>query len=336
MTKGLICSKSRIAKRNLTIPRPELVSGHMTVNLAINVQQALTDHHATVHCWLDSMVALYWINEQGDCRQFVANRVEKIRQHGDVIWHQVPSSENPADIGSQGGKVNANRLWQKGPKWLSNRNEWPVQRVLEPTPDSQSETKVAKEIFKAAVVVDDMLDRLLEKYSLPKVLRIGAWIHRFISNCRRKTREREFGPINSRAVTQQREWWIRRAHNWHKAAKDDVRFQADEERLNLQENNLEILECRGRIVGEYPVYVPDFHLFTSRLVREAHLSTLHGKVAMTMTKVREHYWVPRLRSLVKKIRSGCHGCKRFRATAYQARLLETYRPRERKALHHSR
>ena len=250
------------------------------------------------------------INEQGDYRQFVANRVEKIR---DVIWHHVPLSENPADIGSRGGKVNAKRLWQKGPKWLSNPNEWPVQRVLEPTPDSQSETKVVKEFFKAAVVVDDMLDGLLEKYSLPKVLCNRE--HRFIRSCSRKTREREFGPINSRAVQQQREWWIRRAQ---KAVKDDVRFQADEERLNLQENRMEILECRGRIVGEYPVYLQDFHPFTSWLVREAHLSTLHGGVAMTMAKVREHYWVPRLLSLVKKIRSDCHGCKRFRATAYQA------------------
>ncbi|CAB4026469.1 Hypothetical predicted protein, partial [Paramuricea clavata] len=57
-------SKSRIAKRNLSIPRLELISGNMTVNLATNIQQALTTHPATVHCWLDSTVALYWINDQ--------------------------------------------------------------------------------------------------------------------------------------------------------------------------------------------------------------------------------------------------------------------------------
>ena len=38
---------------------------------------------------------------------------------------------------------------------------------------------------------------------------------------------------------------------------------------------------------------------------------------MTMAKVRERYWVPRLRRSVKKIRSDCNGCKRFRAKAYQ-------------------
>ena len=36
---------------------------------------------------------------------------------------------------------------------------------------------------------------------------------------------------------------------------------------------------------------------------------------MTMAKVREEHWVPRLRRLVKRIVKGCPGCKRFQATA---------------------
>ena len=146
---------------------------------------------------------------------------------------------------------------------------------------------------------------------------LGAWVRRFILNCKRQLaeRERERGPINSREVQQQREWWIRRAQD---AVKHDARYLADRERLNLQENKLGILECRGRIIGEYPIYIPDFHPFALSLIREAHLSTLHGGVSITMAKVREHYWVPRLRRLVKNIRSHCNGCKRFRAKAYQA------------------
>jgi hypothetical protein len=68
VTQGLVCSKSRIAKQTLTISRLELILGHMTVNLATNVQQAPTTHPATVHCWLDSTLALYWINDQGEYR----------------------------------------------------------------------------------------------------------------------------------------------------------------------------------------------------------------------------------------------------------------------------
>jgi hypothetical protein len=129
-------------------------------------------------------VALYWINDQGEYRQFVANRVQKIRQHENVTWHHVPTAENPADIGSRGGKVSGNTLWKEGPSWLSNPAEWPVQRVLESTADSKSEAKVIKEIFKAAHIEEDIMDPLLDTYPLPKVLRIGAGIRRFILNCK--------------------------------------------------------------------------------------------------------------------------------------------------------
>ena len=106
-TQALVCAKSRLAKRNLTIPRLELVAGHMAINLATNVQAALNTYpvQLPVHCWLDSTVALYWIHGQGEYRQFVSNRVHKIQQHQNVKWHHVPTSENPADLGSRGGSV---------------------------------------------------------------------------------------------------------------------------------------------------------------------------------------------------------------------------------------
>ena len=82
--QGLITAKSRLAKQNLTIPRLELVAGLMATNLAVNVQEALSDYHPPIYCWLDSTVALYWVNGRGEYRQFVANRVQKIKQHQDM------------------------------------------------------------------------------------------------------------------------------------------------------------------------------------------------------------------------------------------------------------
>ena len=42
---------------------------------------------------------------------------------------------------------------------------------------------------------------------------------------------------------------------------------------------------------------------------------------MTMSKVRERHWVPRLRRLAKQVRSNCHGCRRFQAKAFSAPAL---------------
>ena len=232
----------------------------MTVNLITNVRQAVTDYEAPIHRWLDSTVVLYWINNQGEFRQFVANRVQTIRRHENVIWHYVPTGENPVDVGSWGGNINHNDLWKHGPPWLSDPAQWLAQGVLESTPESQAEAKVVREIFKVAIVKEYVLDQLLQKHSLLKVLRITAWVRRFIANCKRETVERKTAHMDSHEVREQREWWIRRAQN---TVKDDQQFHVNRKQLNRQENNVGILECRGLIIGEYPVYIPDIHPFAS-------------------------------------------------------------------------
>ena len=69
-----------------------------------------------------------------------------------------------------------------------------------------------------------------------------------------------------------------------------------------------------RIPGDYPIYLLDSHPFTEKLTMVSHQATLHGGVGLTPTKVRERYWVPRLRRLAKVIKK-CYGCKRFQAVA---------------------
>ena len=297
VTQGLVCAKSRIATRNLTIPRLELVAGHMTVNLVSNVARVLSDFQVETHCWLDSTVALFWIRGKGEYRQFVANRVQKVQQHEKVVWHHVP-----------------NHLWREGSTWLSNRSEWPADVALEATAETRAETKVKREILAVTSVERDEFDQLLDRYDLFKVLRIVAWIQRFISNCRAKPGERASSPLVTEEIQRTKSWWIKRAQL---VARQDSRFEADQLHLNLQPNDEGILECRGRIHGEFPIYLPDNHPFTSSLVPQAHVLTLLGGVGMTMAKIREHHWVSRLRQLVKKIRSKCQSCKRFQTKAFQ-------------------
>lgn len=315
MTQKLVCAKSRLAKRNLTIPRLELVAGHMAVNLVANVRTALDKYPVKVYCWLDSTVALYWILGQGAYRQFVANRVHKIHQHPDVQWHHVPTAENPADLGSRGGSVVNVELWQCGPKWLADPMEWPEKKKLESSAETKVEAKVIKDVLGAAIPVQDSFDQLLSKHDLWKVLRIGAWVRRFIHNCKLTAVTRESGPLTTIDVENQKTWWIRRAQ---RDTQNKAHYVKDQLQLNLQLNQQQVLECRGRIQGEYPIYLSDDHPFTSKLVHQAHLATLHGGVGLTMAKVRERYWVPRLRRLVKKVRGKCWGCKRFHTKAFQS------------------
>ena len=92
VNQGLVAV--RLAKKGLTIPRLELVSGYMAVNLLTNVTEALKGFLLTAkYCSLDSTVALYWIKSPGEYKQFVSNRVQKIQSHSEVIWRHVGTTK---------------------------------------------------------------------------------------------------------------------------------------------------------------------------------------------------------------------------------------------------
>ena len=318
-TQGLVCSKSRLAKRNLSIPRLELVAGHMAVNLLTNVEKEIDQSVvSSVHCWSDSTVALYWINGKGDYRQFVANRVAKIQSHTRVEWHHVPTKQNPADVGSRGGSVLENNLWSDGPEWLKDPTKWPPKQVLEATREVEEEKRTTKNLQALTTieqpVISDVFEELLGKFPLRKVLRICVWINRFVKSCRVSSDNRKTGPLTSGEVEDSELWWIKRTQ---KEAKKDPEFEDIQLQLNIQSNESGVLECRGRIEGDYPMYLPRESIFTKKVIERAHLATLHGGVAMTMAKVRERFWVPKLRRLVKQVRKACYGCVRIRARAFE-------------------
>ena len=77
----LVASKTRIAPlKQLTIPRLELMSAKILVTLMSAVKAALKSqvNIDSVHYWLDSQTALYWINDSSEWKQFVQHRVNEI------------------------------------------------------------------------------------------------------------------------------------------------------------------------------------------------------------------------------------------------------------------
>ena len=85
-TQGLVCAKARLAKQNLTIPRLELVAGHMAVYLVTNVEATVGVEKVTGSALLAGLYSSLVLDQRsGRYRQFVANRVKKIREHERVI-----------------------------------------------------------------------------------------------------------------------------------------------------------------------------------------------------------------------------------------------------------
>ena len=127
-TQRLVAAKGRLAKQGLTVPRLELISAHMATNLVTNLQNTLTDLiNPRVYAWLDSTVALHWILGNGQYKQFIANRVNKIHQRPEIEWRHVPTRDNPAALASRGGGTT--KLWWNGPEWLSDQDNWPIKQL---------------------------------------------------------------------------------------------------------------------------------------------------------------------------------------------------------------
>ena len=152
-----------------------------------------------------------------------------------------------------------------------------------------------------------------------------AWILRFIHNSCAKKTKRLGGPLTADETKKVELFWGKRVQV---RATADGRYKDDLLQLNLQPNCDGVLECRVRVQGHYPIYLPDGQRYTEKLVAQAHLATLHGGVGSTMAKVREYYWVLRLRRLTKKIVKSCRGCRRFRVQAYTSPPLGNL-PRDR-------
>ena len=207
----------------------------MASNLIENVKVALK--HCNIRSitgWTDNTVILHWLNRQGLYKQFVANRVTKILEKEYIKWYYVPTKQNPADIGSRGSLLSKiPDIWWKGPSWIAENSKWPDQPILSESKASEKEAKIILKILATTVKLKDLFDLLLDKYELHKLLRVSAWLTRFISNCR-KIKKTE--PLTTSEIQYQEIFYIKREQ---RKVEHSGKFEESRKQLNLQ------LNCEG-------------------------------------------------------------------------------------------
>jgi len=69
--------------------------------------------------------------------------------------------------------------------------------------------------------------------------------------------------------------------------------------------------------AKHPVILPHGSHLTRLLVENFHRRTLHGGVQLTLGSIRQLYWIPRGRALVKSVLHRCISCVRWRAATPQ-------------------
>ena len=323
--EGAADVKVRISKRNTSISRLELVGGQMAANMVKNLLTALKRWPITsVNVWMDSMVALFWICNPGRAwKTFVSNRVRKIAeitQETGIDWRYCPTDRNLADLGSRGASIEKMQRgqWFEGPEWLLKEEEWPEQPELEKTKSVSEEHRPEREeTLYTAKKERDEWDTLLDRSKLWRTFRVTAWALRFKHNSltkKHKTKKRT-GPLTTEELSYARDQWIR---------KEQAGVQPDSPSKSpgwklIREAcfslNTGIFKCKGRIPGYQPTYI-EGGVFADKLIRHIHEDIKHLGVASTMAAVREEWWIPQLRSKVKKMVNNCYLCKVFSTRPY--------------------
>ena len=76
-----------------------------------------------------------------------------------------------------------------------------------------------------------------------------------------------------------------------------------------------MMRCKGRLQFsglsfevQNPALLTRGHHYTNLVVKEPHELVLHGLVSMTLAEVRQRYWIPKGRQLVKKVLKECKQC----------------------------
>lgn len=322
----MVAGKSKLVPTNkqVSLPRLELCGAELLANLMQKVKENLNYRNIDIYGWIDSQVVLAWI--QGDSNRwktFVANRVTKIKKVMEAnCWKYIKSSENPADCASRGltaSQLKDHSLWWDGPTWLptyrgeneSNQQSFTTDEEVKKNYHVNTATQQKEK---------SIIENLLDKYSsYSRVVRVLAWILRFISKKHSKTsylslaEEKRAKEIINKYV-QKTEFSAE-----IKSLEENGTVSNKSSILNLQPylDKNGILRVGGRLKNanihddmKHPIIVPKKSRLTELLIDHSHKLTFHGGARLTSSFIRQKFWIVGGNRAVKKQIRMCIKCRK--------------------------
>ena len=310
----LLTSKGRVTPvKNRSLPELELTALQVGTQLAHYISESLSDLKITAtYIWSDNEPALQWIRNDRSDTPYVKNRTAKIRELSDgYTFLHVGTKDNPADLISRGTDLNSllnNPMWFHGPSWLLEQTSWPPQKT---------------DIVCVQIVTIQSYEVLFDcsKFdSLSKIIKITENVLKFAENLLKRKCKFKDG-----------------LHYWLYAIQQ-VEFSDELQTLKLAKTSKrsslvhtlglyidpadQLLHCRCRIehsnstTAKFPILLPRHHCISKCLVAEIHSRILHGGTADTLAQLRENYWLPKGRQVVKQVLSKCHSCRYLLSKGY--------------------
>ncbi|KAL0839771.1 hypothetical protein ABMA28_016409 [Loxostege sticticalis] len=324
---NLLVAKSRVApfKKNITIPRLELCGAVLAMRLAKKVKSSLRLHIDSESYWSDSTIVLGWVKmPKSKLKQYVYNRVTEITDNtSSSNWYHVPTSMNPADIGSRGlnpQQLGSNKLWFCGPDFLHHNT------ILLPPQPLNNNTDTLPELKLLCHITNESADHeYLQRYStFSKLQRVMAYILRFIRNCR-LPKNKHIGHLKVFEINHsqtilcklvQREMFTKQYFLLH--SKDSLPPKDQLLNLNPFMDNTGTMRVGGRLLNsnlsydtKHPILLHANHYVTQLLVQHYHRVLLHAGPQLMLSTLRQRFWIIGGRNLARKIARNCITCCRY-------------------------
>ncbi|XP_053389045.1 uncharacterized protein LOC128552070 [Mercenaria mercenaria] len=255
----LVMAKSRVAPlKKITLPKLELMAAVIGARFARHILQAIDIQN--VIFWSDSQIVLHWLSTSRLVNRFVQNRVTEIRDlTQNRKWKYCPIKHNPADLLTRSitaSQFRNNHLWMHGPDWLTNQTPWPVWMQAD-TITMATLTDETQETDEHPFLGSLLQDRLhvlidLSRYnSYRKLIRVTAYVLRFINNCRAVTIRRRH-PLNVTELQNAEHGWLQNCQHTE-YAREISSLKTSEKRLPIVRQLKLFPHERGdlRCGGEY-------------------------------------------------------------------------------------
>ena len=319
VSSNIIAAKTRLPplRKVRRIPKLELTAARIAAKLTVTVKEALLNTPIEECSMLtDSSTVLHWIEGKGKYKQFVENRVKEIHSLlPNVTCKHCLTQDNPADLGTRGKilkQLQSLEKWWHGPSWLCT-DWWPQQLMINQTEEARvEELKPAMQVFstsKEGKGLSGIVD-LRRFSSKEKLLKVTACSFRFIKFCQQGKKDFSKNLEVSEILKAETEW----IKEIRKTMQNEKNFDQTKRALNVIKIN-EILRCEGRLGNarvpfetKKPILLSARCLFTELVIMDSHKRIMHGWVNSTLAEIRERYWIPKGRQVVKQVLRKCNKC----------------------------
>ncbi|XP_074651589.1 uncharacterized protein LOC141906245 [Tubulanus polymorphus] len=333
---SIVMAKSRVAPLSqLTLPRLELMGALVGARLCKFVINSLGNTYKITDAilWSDSEIVLSWLKSDKKLQCFVANRVSEILSLPVSKFKYCPTQDNPADLLTRGtttDKLKTSDIWWRGPSWLVN-GDWPISRLNAAPDEICAEVLVQPEILRAQKHgVGSVID--IEKHSsLTRLLRKTALVRRYVNNLRIDKQSRLTEEISASEINTAEILWVKSIQSecFHiemdQLINNNKRHEPLVKQLRLFIDESGIIRCGGRLHNallpdstKFPVLLPKNHWFTRLVVQFYHRRAKHCGTPVTVTQIRQVYWILNIRRNVYCILRKCTTCKFAQGRAYQS------------------